>query len=62
MLLNISNFGTSPNSELGRPKDVKEFIISIIPNNARMASYYTPKPILKMLKNPKYLIYVNHPA
>ena len=36
-------------------KDVKEFTISIIPNTTRVTIYYTPKPILKMLKNPKCL-------
>ncbi|MCY4491265.1 MAG: hypothetical protein OXC46_07355 [Thaumarchaeota archaeon] len=37
----------------------KEFTVSAIPNEARMTSYcYVPKPILKMLKNPKRLKFV----
>ena len=41
------------------PKDAKEFTVSIVPNEARMTSYcYVPKPILKMLKNPKRLKFV----
>ncbi|MCY4491479.1 MAG: hypothetical protein OXC46_08470 [Thaumarchaeota archaeon] len=33
---------------------LSEFTVSAIPNNARMANYcYAPKPILKMLNNPK---------
>ncbi|MCY4492031.1 MAG: hypothetical protein OXC46_11325 [Thaumarchaeota archaeon] len=32
---------------------MSEFITSIIPNTARMAIYYTPKPILRILNNPK---------
>ncbi|MCY4491526.1 MAG: hypothetical protein OXC46_08715 [Thaumarchaeota archaeon] len=36
------------------PKDAKEFTVPIVPNKARMTSYcYVPKPILKILKNPK---------
>ena len=37
-----------PNSELGWPKDAKEFTGSIVPNETRMTSYcYAPKPILR---------------
>ena len=41
------------------PKDAKEFTVSIIANEARMTNYsYIPKPILKMLGNPKRLKFV----
>ncbi|MCY4490050.1 MAG: hypothetical protein OXC46_01135 [Thaumarchaeota archaeon] len=38
---------------------ISEFIVSIIPNEVKMTTYcYTPKHILKMLKNAKYLKFV----
>ncbi|MCY4490743.1 MAG: hypothetical protein OXC46_04675 [Thaumarchaeota archaeon] len=46
--------GSSTNLELGWSKDIKEFTVSAISNDARMASYcYAPKSILKMLNNLK---------
>ncbi|MCY4490744.1 MAG: hypothetical protein OXC46_04680 [Thaumarchaeota archaeon] len=36
----------------------QEFIISLTLNTARVTIYYTPKLILKMLKNPKYFKFV----
>ena len=55
--------GSFPNSELGWAKDIKEFIVSTIPNTAKVTIYYASKPILKVLKNPKcpkFVIYDGH--
>ena len=42
------------NSELVWTKGVKEFIVLIISNTTRVATYYTSKPILRSVKNPKH--------
>ncbi|MCY4491285.1 MAG: hypothetical protein OXC46_07460 [Thaumarchaeota archaeon] len=59
VLKKYGNQGAPPNSVPGYTKNVKEFITPILSNTARVATYYTPKPIL-ILKNKKCFKFITY--